>query len=123
MTSSVRVKPSEKSIEGTNVIRYRVLRPAQRLQIDLQSPLILDKAVQNGQELAVTKDGNAWFVTLQSPQTQNSIQQLTLTYHGQPREAKRAPWDGGIVWGKDSLGRPWIATACQGAGRQRMVAQ
>ncbi|MGN7722174.1 M1 family metallopeptidase [Chitinophaga sp. 22620] len=113
---SVRVKPSEKSIEGTNVIRYRVLRPAQRLQIDLQSPLILDKAVQNGQELAVTKDGNAWFVTLQSPQTQNSIQQLTLTYHGQPREAKRAPWDGGIVWGKDSLGRPWIATACQGLG-------
>jgi aminopeptidase N len=113
---SVRVKLSEKSIEGTNVISYRVLRPAQRLQIDLQSPLILDKAVQNGQELAITKDGNAWFVTLQSPQTQNSIQQLTLTYHGQPREAKRAPWDGGIVWGKDSLGRPWIATACQGLG-------
>ncbi|WP_346321049.1 M1 family metallopeptidase [Chitinophaga sp. YIM B06452] len=113
---SVRVNPSEKSIEGTNVIHYRVTRPAQRLQIDLQSPLILDKAVQNGQELAFTKDGDAWFITLQSPQTQNSIQQLTLTYHGLPREAKRAPWDGGIVWGKDSLGRPWIATACQGLG-------
>ncbi len=113
---SVRVNPADKSIEGSNVIHYRVTRPSQRLQIDLQSPLILDKAVQNGQELSFTKDGNAWFIDLRSPQTQNSIQQLALTYHGQPREAKRAPWDGGIVWGKDSLGRPWIASACQGLG-------
>src|SRR5688500_15738175 len=75
---SVRINPSQKSIEGTNIIHYRVLQPARRLQIDLQSPLILDKAVQNGEELAFTKDGNAWFVTLQADQTQNSIQQLTL---------------------------------------------
>ncbi|RPD39726.1 M1 family metallopeptidase [Chitinophaga barathri] len=113
---NVRINPTEKSIEGTNVISYRVIKPSRRMQIDLQSPLILDKAVQNGQELAVTKDGNAWFITLKATQAANSIQQLTLTYHGVPREAKRAPWDGGIVWGKDSLGRPWIATACQGLG-------
>lgn len=113
---SVSVNPSQKSLEGVNVIRYRVLSPAQRLQIDLQAPLVLDKAVQNGQELAFTKDGNAWFITLQAEQPQNSIQELALSYHGVPREAKRAPWDGGVVWTKDSLGRPWIATACQGLG-------
>lgn len=113
---SVSIHPSAKSIEGVNVIRYRVLKPAQRMQIDLQTPLVLDKAVQNGQELAFTKDGNAWFITLQAEQPLNSQQELTLTYHGVPREAKHAPWDGGLVWTKDSLGRPWIATACQGLG-------
>ncbi|MGN6509161.1 MAG: M1 family metallopeptidase [Chitinophaga sp.] len=113
---SVSIHPSARSIEGVNVIRYRVLKPAQRMQIDLQTPLVLDKAVQNGQELAFTKDGNAWFITLQAEQPLNSQQELTLTYHGVPREAKHAPWDGGLVWTKDSLGRPWIATACQGLG-------
>ena len=41
---------------------------------------------------------------------------VTVHYHGQPRAAKNAPWDGGMVWGSDSLGRSWVATACQGLG-------
>jgi aminopeptidase N len=27
-----------------------------------------------------------------------------------------APWDGGWVWAKDELGRPWMSVACQGLG-------
>ncbi|MEO6525575.1 MAG: M1 family metallopeptidase, partial [Gemmatimonadaceae bacterium] len=37
-------------------------------------------------------------------------------YHGKPRAALHAPWDGGFVWGRDSLGAPWIASAVQGYG-------
>ncbi|MCK7555098.1 hypothetical protein MKQ70_08780 [Chitinophaga sedimenti] len=44
------------------------------------------------------------------------IQQLAVYFHGVPRKAVRAPWDGGVQWSRDSLGRPWIATACQGLG-------
>lgn len=113
---SVTVHPATKSIEGRNVIHYRVLRPAKRLQIDLQQPLAISSIAQNGQELRFTRDGNAWFVDLQAPQPQGKIMQLTVNYAGKPKEAKNAPWDGGVVWGKDSLQRPWIATACQGLG-------
>lgn len=112
----VTLNPAEKTIQGQNTIFYRVTEPAQRLQIDLQEPLIIDKISQNGESLSFTKDGNAWFVSLKEPQPKGKILKLIVAYHGKPKEAIRAPWDGGVVWGKDSLGRPWIATACQGLG-------
>lgn len=112
----VDVSPSEKSLQGSNTIHYRVLRPAKKMQIDLQQPLQIDSIIQNGQSLSFKQDGNAWFVDMKAPQVKDKIMQLTVYYHGKPKEAVRAPWDGGVVWGKDSLSRPWIATACQGLG-------
>ena len=44
------------------------------------------------------------------------IDSLVVYYHGKPREAKKAPWDGGWVWAKDKLGRPFVSVACQGLG-------
>ena len=112
----IKLIPEEKAIYGVNAISYRVLEPSQRLQIDLQEPLIIDDVMQDGISLSFKKDGNAWFVDLKAPQPKGKIRKLVVTWHGKPKEAKRAPWDGGVVWGKDSLGRPWIATACQGLG-------
>jgi aminopeptidase N len=42
--------------------------------------------------------------------------ELTLHFHGKPREAVRPPWDGGWIFSKDKLGRPWMSVACQGLG-------
>ncbi|WP_343307583.1 M1 family metallopeptidase [Chitinophaga niabensis] len=113
---NVKLDPADKMIYGMNGISYRVLEPSKRLQIDLQEPLILDNAMQNGKSLNITKEGNAWFVDLEEPQIKGKVRKLVVSFHGKPKEAIRAPWDGGVVWGKDSLGRPWIATACQGLG-------
>lgn len=41
---------------------------------------------------------------------------LEIYFHGKPKEAKKAPWDGGWVWSKDKLGRPFVSVACQGLG-------
>jgi aminopeptidase N len=41
---------------------------------------------------------------------------LHVSFKGKPRQAARPPWDGGFIWGKDSMGKPWIAVACQGLG-------
>ena len=46
----------------------------------------------------------------------NCIRRLTVYYHGKPQIAKNAPWDGGFVFTKDALGRPWISVACEGTG-------
>ncbi|WP_109698069.1 M1 family metallopeptidase [Chitinophaga deserti] len=113
---SLRVLPETKSIEGTNVIHYRVTGEGKQMQIDLQQPMELQKAVQDGKELTFTREGNVFFIDIQADQPKGKLKQIALTFGGKPREAKNAPWDGGIVWKKDSLNRPWIASACQGLG-------
>lgn len=113
---AIRVFPETKSIEGTNVIHYRVTGAPGRMQIDLQQPMELKKAVQDDNELTFTREGNAFFIDMPASQTKGQIKKIALTFGGKPREAKNAPWDGGIVWKTDSLNRPWIASACQGLG-------
>jgi aminopeptidase N len=112
----VAVNPADSSIRGWNGIGYRVVSSAQEMQIDLMTPLEVDSMAQDGRALAYRRDGNAFFVTLASPQQPGEQKTLTVYYHGRPRAAKHAPWDGGFVWGVDSLGHRWIATACQGVG-------
>ncbi len=112
----VDVRPADSTITGRVGVTYRVLDPARELQLDLQAPLVLDSVVQRGRRLAVRADGNAHFVSVAAPQERGALETLTAYYHGRPRVALRAPWDGGFVWTADSLGRPWIATAVQGLG-------
>jgi len=113
----ISVHPETKSIQGKNTIRYTVLEPYQTLQIDLQAPMKLTKAVQDGEELTIVKDGNAHFITLKKSQTvSNKLEEVEIFYEGQPRVAVRAPWDGGISWKKDANGNDFIASSCQGLG-------
>ncbi|WP_417874771.1 M1 family metallopeptidase [Xanthomarina gelatinilytica] len=112
----VKILPETKSISGKNTIQYKVLNPYTVMQIDLQEPLIITKVVQNGKELHVRHDGNAHFITLIEEQKKGSIMSLDVTYEGKPREAKRAPWDGGFTWKEDKNNFPFIATSCQGLG-------
>lgn len=107
----VAVNPADSSIRGWNGITYRVLKPASTMQIDLQVPLEVDSIVQDGRKLGSRRDGNAFFVTLATPQRVGTRRTVTVYYHGKPRVARRAPWDGGFVWQRDSLGNLWIATA------------
>jgi aminopeptidase N len=113
---AVKVNPADSSIAGRNTIIYRILGPAREMQIDLQQPLRVDSIVQDGIELSVRRDGNALFVRLLSPQRVGSRKAISVYYRGKPAVALRAPWDGGFVWARDSLGNPWIATANEGLG-------
>lgn len=112
----VQIFPDTKSITGKNTIQYKVLELESVLQIDLQTPLKITKVIQDGKELQFKTDGNAHFIRLQNSQTVGSIQSLDVYYEGQPKEAVRAPWDGGFSWKKDENGNDFIATSCQGLG-------
>ncbi|HXL86846.1 MAG TPA: M1 family metallopeptidase [Gemmatimonadaceae bacterium] len=112
----VKVNPGDSSIVGYNAITYRVLKPAREMQIDLQMPLVIDSVVQDGTELSARRDGNAFFITLIARQPIGARKQIAVYYHGKPVVAVRPPWDGGYIWARDSLARPWIATANEGLG-------
>lgn len=112
-----------KSIKGKTTIQYKVIQESHNdyMQIDLQQPLQVDTIYYNG-KLYINypakpfyQEGNVWHIPLpKSPF--HSIHTISIAYHGLPREAKRAPWDGGWIFSKDSLGRPWMTVACQGLG-------
>ena len=113
----LRVSPDQKYIEGTNVITYKVLNAQNVLQIDLQPPLSIKSIFQDGQELFFKKDGsNAYMVQLQKTQIVGNTESIKIYYAGKPKVARRAPWDGGFSWGKDTDGNPFVATSCQGLG-------
>ena len=112
----VSVDPKSKTIDGKNSIHYKVLKTNKVMQIDLQPPMQLTKAIQNGRKLKISHCGNAHYIHLEKPQIKYNIDSLTVFFKGTPRQAARAPWDGGFSWKKDKNGTDFIATTCQGIG-------
>ena len=79
--------------------------------------MTIEKVTQNGDTLAFKKSGlNAYLILLDEPQEINTTNEIVVHYSGQPKKAKRAPWDGGLSWKKDSNKNHFVATSCQGLG-------
>jgi len=112
----IEVFPDSKAISGSNTVRYRVLEENQILQIDLQEPLKIVEVSQDGQKLEIRNEGAAHFISLKKKQERGAFEELTIIYEGQPKEAVRPPWDGGITWQKDENGNHFIASSNQGIG-------
>lgn len=113
----VTVDPENKAISGSNLIQFKALKNGSILQIDLQPPLKIEKIIAQNEELAYKKIGtNAYHVLFNEEIQKGQTQQIKVYYSGKPKEAVRAPWDGGFSWKKDQNGKPFIATSCQGLG-------
>ena len=74
----IKVDPDNKFISGKNTVQYKVLKKDSVLQIDLQAPLNLTKAIQNGKELVINHDGNAHFIHLEESQSINEINNIEV---------------------------------------------
>ena len=112
----IRVDPDKKYIEGRNTIFYTVLSENRIMQIDLQEPLIITSVTEDGNSLNFIREGNAFFIELQKKQNVGEVNNIIISYQGNPKTAVRAPWDGGFSWDRDENGNHFIATSCQGLG-------
>lgn len=112
----IKVNPAEKTIKGSNTVRYTVLSENSKMQIDLQQPMQIYKVTQNAKELKFERDGNAFFIYLTEKQKVGETKEIVISFGGIPKEAVRPPWDGGITWSKDNNGKDFIASSCQGLG-------
>ena len=115
---AISVTPSfaSKTIKASNDIDFRVLENGQEMQIDLQEPMNIDTITLGAGPVTFTRDGNAYFLHFPVMLKKGSDQRIHIAYSGKPREAIRAPWDGGWIWNKDDKGNPWMTVACQGLG-------
>jgi aminopeptidase N len=112
----ITVKTSDSTIYGTNTVTYRVIKPADIMQIDLQEPMVLIKVEQNGKPLAFSREGNVFWIRMAEKQEPGIINTIILTYGGKPKVSHRPPWEGGITWSRDKNGLPFVASSCQGDG-------
>lgn len=117
---TIAVTPDEgtRTISGSNTIRYKVVSDSYPafMQIDLQYPMEIDSVLYNHQRpMRFTREGNVWHV--QAPkQRKESVGEIVIYFHGQPKAAIKPPWDGGWIWSKDVQNRSWMSVACQGLG-------
>jgi aminopeptidase N len=112
----INVKPSDSTIYGTNTVVYRVIEPAEIMQIDLQPPMTLIRAEQNGRVLDFSRESNVFWIEMDEKQETGKVYSIVLSYGGKPHVSSRPPWEGGITWSKDSKGLPFVASSCQGDG-------
>ncbi len=113
------VQPSHKRIDGRAILGFLVKSPLAKIQFDLDPELPIKSIAADGKPLADSawkNDGGLVTVNLPQPKQPGERLSLAIAYGGKPHVAKRAPWDGGIVWAYTKDGRPWVATAVEGEG-------
>lgn len=112
---TLKVDPDKKYISGANTIIYKILKGAKVMQLDLHGNMAIDSIISNNKRLKFTRDSSVVLVNMPA-QKKNKLGEITVYFSGNPLEAKKAPWDGGFVFTKDSSGNHWVGLACQGMG-------
>lgn len=116
----VTVEPDfdQKSLKGSNRIEFQVTeqRTNPVFQIDLQQPMHYAIDHSSFPYKTHRREGDFIFIEALGRFSKGSRHSVTLSYNGVPTEAKNAPWDGGWVFKRDSLQRPFASVAQEGIG-------
>ena len=116
---AITVEPALKSIRARAEYTVRAAAPLERVEFDLDPRFSVTEVMLGGRPLSAAEWSSReglLSVSLPTPLPAGGEVDVAIAYQGRPREAPRAPWDGGFVWDKAGDGQPWIATAMQGEG-------
>ena len=115
---AVEIFPDRKAIRGTLTATARVGSPISWFVLDLDPLLDVSsvEAARGGGTLGFERRGGRLWIALGTTRQPGETVAVKVAYGGTPREAVRAPWDGGFTWAKTPSGAHWIATTCQGEG-------
>ncbi len=109
----IRVDPEKQWVSGKNTIRFRMLKDGTRIQLDLRDTLTIDKILLGETALKYERLNGAVFVDFPETLHAGRVYSIEFYYSGHPEETGRF---GGMTFKKDSAGRVWINTACEGTG-------
>ncbi len=109
----VKVDINNKFIVGKNTIQFKMLEDAQAIQLDLHKNLAIDSIIFRQDKIDYKRLHNSVILDFPQQLTKDKEYSIDFHYSGYPQETGRF---GGIVFQEDSLGNPWIFTACQGPG-------
>lgn len=108
----------EKTISGTNTIYFEALTDISSLQIDINQDFdILLESFKNtyatSHNPTLRREGGAAFIDFTSPIPKGSHDCIRIYFSGKPNKAKKPPWEGGFVWGKDENKNHNVGVACE----------
>ena len=108
----------DKSVSGKNTIFFEITKDTENptFQIDLQQPMKTKNIIGNFNHTNIRTEGDFIFIDTKQNFKKGERYYLILEYFGNPKIAKKAPWDGGWVFTKDEKGNPWISVAQEGDG-------
>ncbi|MEL6824361.1 MAG: M1 family metallopeptidase, partial [Calditrichota bacterium] len=109
----MRLDIEEKYLSGSNGITFTMLKPDDQIQIDLFYNMNVDSILFEGNPLEYKRKFNAVFIDFPRMLSAGETYKIAFHYSGYPKETGRF---GGLAYKADSLGNPWIYTACQGTG-------
>ena len=111
------LNPENRSIKGSSQIRFKVVEPFKRMQLDLYANMHIEKILYRDQSLIFTREYDAVFVNFPATLPAGSEETVTVFYNGVPQVPDLSiPMNGGVLWDKDEEGNPWIQMVCQGSG-------
>ena len=115
-TVAMDVDPRTQTIDAWTEIDFIISEESSTLLFDLWHGLNIKEVTVNGKKQVYKhSDIDLINISLNQPLKPGRAK-VKVNYGGKPGVAKRAPWDGGFQWEKDSKGNPWISMTCQGEG-------
>ena len=112
----VELLPASEAVRGEVAVAYRGVARADTIQLDLAPQLEITSLTQGGRDVGFRREHGAVFIGLATATRPGRLDTVVVGYGGRPVVAVNPPWDGGVSWSRDTLGRPWIGVSCEGLG-------
>lgn len=113
---SLTVDPKRKHIAGTASVEVLATDKLSWLILDLDPRFKVSQVRIADEKRWFQHRGTKLWINLNGDISKGNRIVASIDYQGHPRQAIRAPWDGGFTWSKTTNGHPWIATTVQGEG-------
>ena len=114
---SVEPNFEKKTVSGSNTISFEITKNVTNptFQIDLQQPMEYQFI---GLKKCFTPKRKGDFIFIETKKSFKKGEKYTfnIQFSGNPKVAKKAPWDGGWVFSKDKKGNPFMSVAQEGDG-------
>ena len=109
------VRPDQGYYEGYTEIKLNLLEATSAIILDLDSLFTISGIWVDGVPAGFKHASGLIRITGKEIFSAGS-HMVKVAYGGKPHIAVNPPWDGGIQWSRDSLGRHWVAMSCQEDG-------
>jgi len=97
----VTVNMDQRSIKGSNLIRFRTITPFTTIQVDLYANMKIEKILFRNQPLSYTREFDAVFIKFPREIKPGEESEIVIYYEGIPKIPDWSiPMNGGVLWDK-----------------------